>query len=489
MRTERGAITLPLALADLPDGVVWLPGNSRRAPGSGPRSASGTATWSEYRDSVGPCERGQVDERTMNPTQQLLADDPIWLILLKVVALFALGVVLTLFMINWERKVVGRMQQRPGPNRVGPGGWLQSLADGLKLAFKEDIMPVLADKRVYFIAPVICTIPAFVAFSVIPFGGEVSIFGEPTALQLVDLPVGVLVVLACSSIGVYGIVLGGWASGSPYPLLAALRSAAQVISYEIALGLSIVGVILYAGSLSTSDIVAAQVAGGWYALLLVPSFVVFVIAMVGETNRAPFDLPEAESELVGGFHTEYSSLKFALFFLAEYVNMVTVSAMATTLFLGGGSWPWPLSFLNGNGWLQMLAFLIKTFLFLFVFIWLRGTLPRLRYDQFMRLGWKVLVPGSLLWIMLIFAVRTYRNSGGGSVTAVLVAVGIGVVVLLAVAFLVPDRERAAGDRGRAGLGLPGAAAGPRGAHLHPRPGSARRAVAAASGPPPAKETE
>jgi NADH-quinone oxidoreductase subunit H len=376
----------------------------------------------------------------VTPTQALLADDPIWLILIKVVALFALGVLLTLFMINLERKVVGRMQQRPGPNRVGPGGWLQSLADGLKLAFKEDIMPVLADKRVYFIAPVISTIPAFVAFSVLPFGGEVSIFGEPTVLQLVDLPVGVLVVLACSSIGVYGIVLGGWASGSPYPLLAALRSAAQVISYEIALGLSIVGVIFYSGSLSTADIVAAQVAGGWYAILLVPSFLVFVIAMVGETNRAPFDLPEAESELVGGFHTEYTSLKFALFFLAEYVNMVTVSAMATTLFLGGGSWPWPLSFLNGSGWLQMLAFLIKTFIFLFVFIWLRGTLPRLRYDQFMRLGWKILVPGSLLWITLIFAVRTYRTSGAGSVTSVLVAVGIGVAVLLAVAFLVPDRE-------------------------------------------------
>jgi len=276
----------------------------------------------------------------MTHTQELLADDPFWLILLKVVALFALGVVLTLFMINMERKVVGRMQQRPGPNRVGPGGWLQSLADGLKLAFKEDIMPVLADKRVYFIAPVISTIPAFVALSVIPFGGEVTIFGERTVLQLVDLPVGVLVVLACSSVGVYGIVLGGWASGSPYPLLAALRSAAQVISYEIALGLSVVGVVFYAGSLSTADIVAAQ-QSGWFGLLLVPSFVVFVIAMVGETNRAPFDLPEAESELVGGFHTEYTSLKFALFFLAEYVNMVTVSAMATTLFLGGGSWPWP----------------------------------------------------------------------------------------------------------------------------------------------------
>src|SRR4051794_2401225 len=239
----------------------------------------------------------------LTPTQQLLADDPIWLVIIKVIGLFVLGVVLTLFMINWERKVVGRMQQRPGPNRVGPKGWLQSLADGLKLAFKEDIMPVAADKKVYFIAPVISTIPAFVAFSVIPFGGEVSIFGERTVLQLVDLPVGVLVVLACSAIGVYGIVLGGWASGSPYSLLGALRSAAQVISYEIALGLSVVAVVLYARSLSTADIVAAQ-GSGWYFYLLIPSFVIFVISMVGETNRAPFDLPEAESELVGGFHTE-----------------------------------------------------------------------------------------------------------------------------------------------------------------------------------------
>ncbi|NMH99748.1 NADH-quinone oxidoreductase subunit NuoH [Pseudonocardia acidicola] len=376
----------------------------------------------------------------MTHTQQLLADDPFWLIALKVVALFAIGVLLTLFMINWERKVVARMQQRPGPNRVGPNGWLQSLADGLKLAFKEDIMPALADKKVYFIAPVLSTIPAFVAFSVIPFGGEVSIFGQRTVLQLVDLPVGVLVVLACSSLGVYGIVLGGWASGSPYSLFGSLRSAAQVISYEIALGMSLVAVILYAGSLSTADIVAAQ-SGGWYVWLLLPSFVVFVISMVGETNRAPFDLPEAESELVGGFHTEYSSLKFALFFLAEYVNMVTVSAMATTLFLGGGSWPWPLSFLNSNGWLQMVAFLIKTLIFLFLFIWLRGTLPRLRYDQFMRLGWKVLVPISLLWITVIFAIRIYRNSAGGDVTALLFTLGIVLAVVLVIAFLVPDKRQ------------------------------------------------
>src|SRR5882672_3511417 len=258
---------------------------------------------------------------TEQETQALLAQDPIWLIIIKVVALFAIGVVLTLFMINWERKVVGRMQHRPGPNRVGPNGWLQSLADGLKLAFKEDIMPITADKVVFFLAPVVSCVPAFVAFSVIPFGPEVSIFGHHTVLQLADLPVGVLVTLACSSIGVYGIVLAGWASGSPYPLYGALRSAAQVISYEIAMGLSIVAVILYAGSLSTGDIVDAQ-HGLWYSVALAPSFVIYLISMVGETNRAPFDLPEAESELVGGFHTEYSSMKFALFFLAEYVNMV-----------------------------------------------------------------------------------------------------------------------------------------------------------------------
>ncbi|WP_345426384.1 NADH-quinone oxidoreductase subunit NuoH [Pseudonocardia xishanensis] len=378
----------------------------------------------------------------MTRTQQLLADDPIWLVLLKVVVLFAVGVVLTLFMINWERKVVARMQQRPGPNRVGPGGWLQSLADGLKLAFKEDIMPVMADKKIYFIAPVVSTIPAFVAFSVIPFGGEVSIFGEPTVLQLVDLPVGVLVVLACSSIGVYGIVLGGWASGSPYSLLGALRSAAQVISYEIALGLSVVAVVLYAGSLSTADIVASQ-GNGWYFYLLLPSFVIFVISMVGETNRAPFDLPEAESELVGGFHTEYTSLKFALFFLAEYVNMVTVSAMATTLFLGGGHVPWLGALWSGfdNGWIQFVVFIAKTLVFLFLFIWLRGTLPRFRYDQFMKLGWKVLVPVSLGWILVVFAVRAYRNATGGDATvALLILIGIVVLVILAVAFGLPDRK-------------------------------------------------
>ncbi|GAA1334273.1 NADH-quinone oxidoreductase subunit NuoH [Saccharothrix algeriensis] len=384
-------------------------------------------------------------------TAQLLADDPLWLVVVKVVGIFAFLVVMTLFMINWERKVVARMQQRPGPNRVGPGGWLQSLADGLKLAFKEDIRPVLADKWVYFLAPVISCIPAFVAFSVIPLGGQVSIFGEQTALQLVDLPVGVLVVLACSSLGVYGIVLSGWASGSPYPLLGALRSAAQVISYEIAMGLSIVAVVMSSHSLSTADIVGTQsgtIAWGalpaWNAILLPVSFVIYLISMVGETNRAPFDLPEAESELVGGFHTEYSSLKFALFFLAEYVNMVTVSALATTLFLGG--WQFPLvgpdHFLN-SGWWGLLWFVVKTLGFLFLFIWLRGTLPRLRYDQFMRLGWKFLVPIALFWFVAVAFTRYLnqeKQAGNTSTTMMLTVFGVVLAVILLIAFLLPDKR-------------------------------------------------
>ncbi|HEX4725243.1 MAG TPA: NADH-quinone oxidoreductase subunit NuoH [Pseudonocardiaceae bacterium] len=378
---------------------------------------------------------------TNGDTAKLLAGDPAWLVLIKVVVLFGFGVVMTLFMINWERKVVGRMQHRPGPNRVGPKGWLQSLADGLKLAFKEDIRPVLADKWVYFIAPVVSTIPAFVAFSVIPFGPEVTMFGHRTALQLTDLPVGLLVVLACSSLGVYGIVLSGWSSGSPYPLLGAVRSAAQVISYEIAMGLAIVAVIIQAHSLSTADIVASQ-QGGWYFWLLLPSFVIYMISMVGETNRAPFDLPEAESELVGGFHTEYTSLKFALFFLAEYVNMVVVSCVATTLFLGGYQAPWPLSRWSGanTGYLPVVWFLIKTLIFLFVYIWLRGTLPRLRYDQFMRLGWKFLVPISLLWIIAVIVVRDVKARYGFSLVTVLVILGGVVALALIIAFVVPEKR-------------------------------------------------
>jgi NADH-quinone oxidoreductase subunit H len=350
-----------------------------------------------------------------------------WLIIAKVVILFAFLMVMTLFMIWAERRVVARMQQRLGPNRVGPFGLLQGLADGIKLALKEDLIPTAADRVVFILAPIISAIPAFMAFAVIPFGPTVSIFGHHTNLQLTDLPVAVLFVLAMSSMGIYGIVLAGWSSGSTYPLLGGVRSAAQMISYEVAMGLSFVGVFIQSGSLSTSAIVAAQ-QPRWFAVTASVSFLVYGISMVGETNRAPFDLAEAEGELVGGFHTEYTSLKFALFFLAEYINMVTVSALMTTLFLGGWRAPWPISLWGAanTGYWPMLWFFGKLFGVLFVFIWLRGTLPRIRYDQFMKFGWKVLIPVSLIWIMAEAAIkvldRTQLIYGVGGVAAAVVVV-------------------------------------------------------------------
>jgi NADH-quinone oxidoreductase subunit H len=327
--------------------------------------------------------------------------DPWWVIALKVLFIFVLLVVFTLFNVWAERRVVARMQHRVGPNRVGPFGLLQSLADGVKLALKEDIVPRNADTVVFWLAPVISVVMAFLTFAVIPMAGQVSLFGVSTPLQLTDMPVAVLYVLAVTSIGVYGLVLAGWSSGSTYPLLGGLRSSAQVISYEIGMGLSLVAVFLYAGTMSTSGIVAAQ-QPLWYAVALLPSFLVFLVSMVGETNRAPFDLPEAEGELVGGFHTEYSSLKFALFFLAEYIAMVNVSALAVTVFLGGWSAPFGLP---DGGWIGFGWFLLKVLALLFVFVWLRGSLPRLRYDQFMALGWKVLIPVSLVWIVLVAGLR------------------------------------------------------------------------------------
>ncbi len=364
--------------------------------------------------------------------------DPVWVSVLKAVLIFVVLVLLTLFNIWWERRVVARMQHRIGPNVHGPFGLLQSLADGIKLALKEDITPKAADKVVFVLAPVLSVVPAFVAFSVIPFGPEVQIpFTDiTTPLQLTDMPVAVLFVLAVSSMGIYGIVLGGWSSGSTYSLLGGLRSSAQMISYEVAMGLALVAVFLYAGSMSTSEIVAAQ-EQVWYAFILLPSFVIYCISMVGETNRAPFDLPEAEGELVGGFHTEYSSLKFALFFLAEYINMATVSALATTLFLGGWRAPWPISQIEGanEGYWPFLWFMGKVLFFIFLFIWLRGTLPRLRYDQFMALGWKWLIPISLGWILAVATVRAVTLDGGLDRQQLLVGVGVLAAVLLAVAFL------------------------------------------------------
>ena len=338
------------------------------------------------------------------PTLADFGQDVWWIVLIKIVGAFAFGVVMTLLGVWFERRVVARMQTRPGPNRAGPLGLLQTLADGIKMAFKEDIVPRSADRVIYFFAPAISAVAALTALSVIPFGPMVSIFGQQTPLQVTDVPVAALVLLAVSAVSVYGVVLGGWASGSPYPLLGGLRASAQMISYEVSLGLSFVTVFLLAGTMSTSQIVAAQgnnptlIFGdvtvsvpGWYAVLLFPTLVIFLISMTGETNRAPFDLPEAESELVAGFMTEYSSLKFALFMLAEYVHMVVASAVATTLFLGGWRAPWPITtFWEGanEGWWPLLWFIGKVTVLLFGFVWLRGTLPRFRYDQFMRLGWK-----------------------------------------------------------------------------------------------------
>jgi NADH-quinone oxidoreductase subunit H len=339
-------------------------------------------------------------------TAELIGADPGWLIAVKALIVFAICVLLTLMSVWGERRLVGRMQQRPGPNRVGPFGLIQALADGVKLALKEDIIPTAADKVVFVLAPIISATTCFMSFAVIPITGEVTMFGRQTAMQLTDIPVGVLYILAIASVGVYGIVLAGWSSGSTYPLLGGLRSSAQVISYEIAMGLSLVAVFIYAGSMSTSDIVAAQ-SSWWYAVVLFPSFAIYAISMVGETNRAPFDLAEAEGELVGGFHTEYSSLKFALFFLAEYVNIIAVSALATTLFLGGYKAPPGLGFTESwlGGWFTAFWFFSKVLAFFFVFVWLRGTLPRLRYDQFMQFGWKVLIPVSILWILVVATLR------------------------------------------------------------------------------------
>ncbi|MFF2084149.1 NADH-quinone oxidoreductase subunit NuoH [Nocardia sp. NPDC058176] len=367
--------------------------------------------------------------------------DPMWLVVVKALGVFIYLMMVPLIAVYAERKVVAWMQMRVGPNRIGPKGMFQSIADGVKMALKEDIIPAIVDKPIFVLAPIISVIPAFMAFAVIPFGPEVSIFGHQTALQLTDMPVAVLYILAITSIGVYGIVLAGWSSGSTYPLLGGLRSTAQVISYEIAMALTFATVFLLSGSMATSQIVGAQ-DGTWYVFLLLPSFLIYCVAMVGETNRAPFDLPEAEGELVGGFHTEYSSLKFAMFMLAEYVNMATVSALATTLFLGGWRAPFPISLWEGanSGWWPLLWFTLKVWTFLFVFVWLRGTLPRLRYDQFMNLGWKLLIPTSLVWVMIVAGARVLDIEGIPGQTPILVGVGLVITAAMIGMFLRAGRS-------------------------------------------------
>lgn len=337
------------------------------------------------------------------------------IVLVKVLVAFGALLVSVLLMIWFERKLISDMQNRIGPNRAGPFGILQTLADGIKLFFKEDLIPDSADRAVFKLAPYLSVVPAFLVFAIVPVGGIVHIFGYTTELQVADPPMGILFMLAMSSISVYGITLAGWGSGSKYPLLGSVRATAQMISYEAAMGLSIASVVLITGSLSTRNIVTSQIGTflgfipKWNLIRLgVVPFLIFLTAVTAEMNRPPFDLVEAESELVGGFHTEYSSLRFALFYLAEFMNTITMSAIIVTLFFGGASGP----VLFGPSWIwPILWFLLKTGIFLFFYVWVRAALPRLRYDQLMTLGWKVLIPASLAWLLIIAAMQVSNYLG------------------------------------------------------------------------------
>ncbi|HEX7442905.1 MAG TPA: NADH-quinone oxidoreductase subunit NuoH [Acidimicrobiales bacterium] len=343
------------------------------------------------------------------------------IVLIKALVVFGALMVAVMLMIWFERKVISDMQSRIGPNRAGPFGIAQTLADGIKLFFKEDLIPDKADRFVFKLAPYLTIIPAFLAFAIVPIGGEVTLFGHTFELQLADPPMGILFLLAMSAIAVYGIMLAGWSSGSKYPLLGSVRASAQMISYEAALGMTVVMVVLITGSLSTRDIVNAQAQHLWQwnviRLAVIPALI-FFIAVVAETNRPPFDLVEADQELVGGFHTEYSSIRFALFFLAEFMNTITMSAITVTLFFGGPDGPVP--HIPHTQWLwPILWFLGKTIAFLFVFVWLRAALPRLRYDQLMDLGWKRLIPLALGWLLIVAGFMIDGWWGVGMVAAVI----------------------------------------------------------------------
>jgi NADH-quinone oxidoreductase subunit H len=332
--------------------------------------------------------------------------------LLKILIVLNATLVGVTYMVLLERKVIAWTQSRLGPMRVGPYGVLQPIADAVKLMLKEDITPTRADKWVFTAAPIISMVPALIVYAVIPFGDKATLFGREITLYISDINVGLLYIVSVASVGVYGIILAGYASNSKFPLLASLRASAQLISYEVAVTLTLVSVIMMAGTLSMVGIVRAQEqAHVWYFLVQPIAFGIFFIGGLAETNRAPFDLPEAEQELTGGFHTEYSGMRFALFFLAEYANMIVVSSVATTLFLGGWlrpfpnvAWLWPLDYIPGWTW-----FLLKSFFFLYVFIWIRATLPRYRYDQLMRLGWKVLIPLAIINLLVTGVVKVLLN--------------------------------------------------------------------------------
>jgi NADH-quinone oxidoreductase subunit H len=375
--------------------------------------------------------------------------------LIKVLVIFGFLLTSVLLTIWAERRVVALMQQRIGPNRVGPFGMLQGLADGIKLFFKEDVIPGSVDRAVYLLAPVAALIPAFLAFAVVPFGRGFHLGDRAITMHLVDLNVGVLFFLAMGSLMVYGVVLAGWSSASTYPLLGAVRSTAQMISYEIGMGLSVVSVVLWAGTLSTSGIVDAQagtwlgVVPRWNILPQLPAFAMFLLGGLAETNRAPFDLPEAETELVGGYHTEYTGIKFAMFFLAEYLHVITTSALVVTLFLGGWRGPNILPFLGPV--LFVGYFLAKLGFVVFLFMWARATIPRIRYDRLMRLGWKILIPAALAWVMVTAAMAALPQE----VDRTKLVVVVGIVFELAVIVALTQATKGALSRLRAHRGETG----------------------------------
>ena len=351
-----------------------------------------------------------------------------WLLLLARVVIVFLALLLSVMLVIWaERKVIADMQTRLGPTRAGPFGILITIADGIKLFFKEGITPTQAERPIYVLAPILSLLPAILAFAVVPFGTGVTLFGRQVPFQIADLNIGILFILAMASLSVYGVVLAGWASGSAYPLLGGIRSSAQMISYEVGLGLGLVAVLMYSGTVRMSGLVAAQ-DRIWNIVPQFPAFVIYGMAALAESNRPPFDLPEAETELVAGYHTEYSGIKFAMFFLAEYLHTITLSAVAVTLFFGG--WRGPIfSFLP---WLwPVLWFTLKVIVLVFVFIWIRATIPRFRYDRLMNFGWKVLIPWGLVWVLLTGAIVVLPDVLGGRTELIRwAAIVVGAALLL-----------------------------------------------------------
>ena len=378
------------------------------------------------------------------------------IVVVKVLIAFVVLLVATAMMIWFERKVISDMQSRIGPNRAGPWGLLQTLADGTKLVFKEDLLPDQADSFTFKLAPYLSVVPAFLIFAVVPVGGVITVGSHTFELQVADPPMGILLVLAMSGIAVYGVMLAGWSSGSKYPLLGSVRASAQVISYEAVLGMSVVTVVLVSHSLSTRAIVDAQADGFWHWNLIrlgfVP-FVFFMIAITAELTRPPFDLTEADSELVGGFHTEYSSIRFGMFYLAEFMNTITMSAVVVTLYFGGPN-GWIPNIPGATIYVPIIWFVIKVVAFCFIYVWFRATLPRLRYDQLMDLGWKRLIPMSLGWLLLVASILSW---GWAGLFMVPVVVAAGVLLVAGHSSrLGPHGERVRPPVGRA-PGLPGAA--------------------------------